>query len=363
MRSDRHNKVRGGRHAAADQTDSGKTRVFMIVFIALVVLAVLVTGVRAAAAALGEKKVFENEAVLKEEPELTEKDEFVEKFGESERANFMFLGSADGLTDTIMVASYDMKNQRVDLISVPRDTYYPRPGYSGAWSKINSIYHSKKGGVTEVAKAVSDVLDGMPIHYYMLIDYEGVANIVDAIGGVKFNVPFHMKYDDTTKGHELHIDIPSGEQLLTKKNVVQFLRFRQTNPWYKRQGYKDYGSMDVGRMETHQAFMKAAFKQSLGPNFPKVVGAVMDNVESDLDMDMVWKLVTKAGGLESESITSYTLPGEPKMREGTSVWVLDEDGVEEMLKEIYDRTDAGGEDDGGGAAGSGEPGDSAGNAA
>lgn len=342
VRSDRHYKNGEARHAEAGLSKRQKLLIYVVT--SVIALAAVTVGVRAAMGALGSKKVFESEVTLKEE--LPEPDEFVQKFGESERANFLLIGSADGLTDTLMVASYDMKNQHVDLISVPRDTYYPRSGYSGSWSKINSIYHSKKGGVSNLAKAVSDVLDGMPIHYYMLIDYKGVANIVDAIGGVRFNVPFYMKYDDTTKGKELHVDIPGGEQTLTKKNVVQFLRFRQTNPWYKRQGYKDYGSMDVGRMETHQAFMKAAFKQAIGPNFPKVVSAVMENVESDLDMEMVWKLVTKAGGLTEQDITSYTLPGDSKMREGTSVWLLDEQGVEDLLKEIYNGPQSTGGQDG-----------------
>lgn len=345
MRADRHSGSRAAKHAAP-QGAIGRKRAVMYVIVGFIILAVLATGARAAINALGKEKPFQGDTILQEE--LPPKDEFVEKFGESERANFLLIGTADGLTDTLMVASYDMKNQRVYLISVPRDTYYPRTGFSGAWSKINSIYHSKKGGVAMTAQAVSDVLDGMPIHYYMLIDYKGVANIVGAMNGVKFNVPFHMKYDDTTKGKELHINIRAGEQTLTKKNIVQFLRFRQTNPWYKSQGYKDYGSMDVGRMSTHQAFMKAAFKQAIGPNLPKVVSAVMDNVESDLDMEMVWKLVTKAGALDADNITSYTLPGTSKMREGASVWVLDKEGVDDMLKEIYQKAEGGGAENGDG---------------
>lgn len=336
MRSDKYVKGRRANHAAPR---GGAKRPVLILLCAAVLLAALTVGVNAAIKHIAKKKLFKSEVTLSEE--VTPDDEFIKKFGESERVNFLFVGSADGLTDTLMVGSYDMKNQLVDLISVPRDTYYPRPGYNGAWSKINSIYHSKQGGMAEVAAAVSDVLDGMPIHYYLMVDYEGVANIVDAIGGVRFNVPFHMKYDDSTKGQELHIDIPQGEQLITKENVVEFLRFRQTNPWHKRNGYKDYGTMDVGRMETHQAFMKEAFKQSIGTRFPKVVSAVMDNVESDLDMEMVWKLVSKAQELDSSAIQSHTLPGEPAMREGTSVWVLDEDGVAELLDQIYHRAETG----------------------
>ena len=92
-----------------------------------------------------------------------------------------------------------------------------------------------------LAEAVSKVLNGMPIHYYMAVDYEGVGNIVDAIGGVWYDVPFHMKYDDTTKGIEdLHIDIPAGRQHLDRENAVEFLRFRKTNDYYKRQGYHGY---------------------------------------------------------------------------------------------------------------------------
>lgn len=337
VRQDRHYKEKAGRHRAV-----ARKKVTPLYVAAIAVAAVLLfVGARAAFHHMGEAKLFEGEEVIGDTVAGT--NEFIEKFGESERVNILLLGVSEGLTDTVMVASYDMKNQLVDLISVPRDVYYPREGHSGASNKLNAIYHSKDGGVTEVARVVSDILDGMAIHYYMLVDYEGVANIVDAIGGVTFQVPFHMKYEDRTKGKELYVDIPAGEQVITKKNVVPFLRFRQTNPWYAAKGYKDYGSMDIGRMETQQAFMKASLKQSIGPNFVKVVKAVLKNVESDLDLEMALKLTEKAAGLDAQNVTSHTLPGKSAMREKASVWVLDEDGVEELLNEIYLKAENGGQ--------------------
>jgi LCP family protein required for cell wall assembly len=90
------------------------------------------------------------------------------------------------MADTIMVASFHTEEKTIDLISVPRDTYYERPEFkSSATQKINSIYNTEKeDGMQKLAKAVSDVLQGMPLHYYMAVDYEGVGNIVDAMGGV-----------------------------------------------------------------------------------------------------------------------------------------------------------------------------------
>ena len=187
-----------------------------------------------------------------------------------------------------------------------------------------------------LAEAVSKVLNGMPIHYYMAVDYEGVGNIVDAIGGVWYDVPFHMKYDDTTKGIEdLHIDIPAGRQHLDRENAVEFLRFRKTNDYYKRQGYHGYPDEDIGRIKAQQKFMEEAFRQALGPQLPKVVATVLENVESDLDGKTAFRLATKAASLTGDSVTGWTLPGEDHMKGGVSFYFLDEEGVEELLAKVY----------------------------
>ena len=304
--------------------------------VALVVWTVLMMPVQAAVDRVGSIRIFSGEENLMDEmtPIAVDPDSpLYQAFQSKDRVNVMLLGVNDGMTDTIMVGSYDMKHQHVDVISVPRDTYYERKGYSGASLKINSIYHgSKNGGAVGTAEAVSTVLQGMPIHYYVVVDYDGVKNIVDAIGGVEMEIPFRMKYDDPTDKPPLHIDIPAGTQEINSSNVVQFLRFRHAN---SGSGYRSYPEGDIGRVKMQQEFIKQAFKQSLGLQLPKVAATILDNVDSDLNIGIATKVATKAGGLTAEDMETYTVPGDSGMIGGLSFWKQDVDATQEMLQQIY----------------------------
>ncbi|HVI42049.1 MAG TPA: LCP family protein, partial [Anaerovoracaceae bacterium] len=111
---------------------------------------------------------------------------FFEAFKDKNRVNILLMGINDGMTDTLMLGSYDLDTKHVDVISIPRDTYYPREGAdSPAEKKINCIYNVHKAVGT--AEAVSDILMGMPINYYVVVDYDVIRKVVDSMGGVPMN--------------------------------------------------------------------------------------------------------------------------------------------------------------------------------
>ena len=326
----------------------------IITFVAVFLVATIVfTLTRNAAQKLDESQIFHGSteggdtevvSLLKDMTPIAvdEGSTFYEVFQSKERVNILCLGVNDGMTDTIMVVSYDMANQYVNIISLPRDTYYYRgTGFqSYASHKINSIYHSQ--GVVKLAEVVSEILYGMPIHYYAIVEYDDVRAVMDVIGGVTMDVPFHMKYDDTTKGHELHIDIPAGEQVIDSSNVMEFLRFRHTNPWYARQGYKSYQDGDIQRQKLQQEFVKKVIKECLkAGNLSAVAKVALENVESDLTYATAAKIaLNAANGLSGDSISSYVLPGTPDLIQELSFWVPDERAITSMLMEIYSIGDA-----------------------
>ena len=264
------------------------------------------------------------ENIMRDMGYLVDEDSpFYEEFKESKRVNILVMGTNDGLTDTIMLASYDMENQKVDVISVPRDTYYYREGYlSPSAHKINAIYGSD--GVIGTAKAVSDVLLGIPINYYAVIDYDGVSKVVESMGGVPMNIPFHMIYSDPYDTPPLKIDIPEGEQVLDGKTAVEYLRFRH-----------GYAQGDIGRVGAQQEFVKAAFKQAIGKDLIKVIKTTMANVDSDLSLGMALKIGSNAMGLESGSIATYLTPGASGTMNGASYWRTDSEEIEAMIRAIY----------------------------
>ena len=279
---------------------------------------------------VGDVRIFGGKTNLMDEMGtlLNENSPFFEAFNNSDRVNVLVMGINDNMTDTLMLASYDTENQKVDIISIPRDTYYERPGKSGASLKINSIYSQE--GVLGTAKAVSKTLEGIPINYYVVVDYKGVEKVVDAMGGVKVNVPFHMKYRDVYDKPPLIIDIPAGERTLSGKEAIKFLRFRKTN----MRGGQGYPQGDIGRIQTHQAFLKAAVDKAIGPKLPKVMKTFIENVDSDLSLRIGIKLATKAIKLDNANVKTYLLPGIPPTK-SPWYWTPDQPKIQEMLKEIY----------------------------
>ena len=256
---------------------------------------------------------------------VDETSPFYESFRSKDRVNVLLLGVNQGMTDVIMVCSYDMENQYVNLISVPRDTFYYRPGWDAnyAGNKINAIYHSE--GIAPLAEAVSSILYGMPLHYYAVVEYEDIEKVMDVIGGVQVDVPFDMIYDDPTDTPPLHIRIYAGEQTIDSSNVMQYLRYR-----------KGYRNGDIGRIQVHQEVVKKVLKECLkAGNILDVMKVAVENVESDITYSMAISVGTKAMKLSGDSMNSYVLPGTDAMIQGFSFWKPDDAGVQSMLEEIY----------------------------
>lgn len=280
---------------------------------------------------VGNIRVFSgSESLMDEMPYLVDPDSpFFEAFKDKNRVNILLMGINDGMTDTIMLGSYDLDAKRADVISIPRDTYYPREGAnSAAERKINSIYSVKKAVGT--AAAVSDILMGMPINYYVVVDYDTVRKVVNSMGGVPMNITFHMHYNDPYDKPPLKIDIPEGYQVLNGDKAVEFLRFRKGSG-----GYPGYREGDIGRIKAQQEFVKSAFRQALGFSLPKVVKTTLENVDSDLPLGMATKLAASAVGLDGEDMQTVMIPGKSGTKDGLSYWFPDENGIEEMLLSIY----------------------------
>jgi LCP family protein required for cell wall assembly len=265
----------------------------------------------------------EDNPVLREQlPAIVDEGSpFFEAFTDKNRVNILLMGVNANLTDTIMLASFDTDAKHVDLISVPRDTYYHRDGYnSEGENKINAAY---RGNPVNTAKAVSEILLGMPINYYAVIDYDGVETIVDSMGGVPMNIEFNMKYSDPYDDPPLVINIPKGEQVLDGKHAVQFLRYR-----------KGYLEGDLGRVKAQQEFMKSAFRQCLSFKLPKIAKTVFNNVESDITIGETLSLATAATGISGDGIETYMLPSTP-LPDPPYYVIPDAKGIAEMINQIY----------------------------
>ena len=195
------------------------------------------------------------------------------------------------LTDTIMVASYNPNTQKANLLSIPRDTYTGKSIKTAVASKkINSLYNVNKDP-NDVLDAVNEIT-GLDIEYYILIRTGALAELVDTIGGVEFNVPIDMVYDDDSQ--DLHINLQAGEQTLNGEQAEQLLRWRHSNA--DKNGVmttypSEYGNDDFGRMRTQRDFIAATMKQTLKASNIFKLGQILDianeNVETNLELSYV----------------------------------------------------------------------------
>lgn len=251
---------------------------------------------------------------------------------ESDRVNLLLMGLQGSLSDTIMIASYDRKTKEANLISIPRDTYYPREGYSkySEFQKINSIFGSEEDGYKALEEAVED-LTRIPIDNYVSIDYDGVRAAVDAIGGVEVDVPFHMKYTDPYDDPPLYIDIKPGKQIIKGNKAMEFLRFRKGDP-----GYPGYVEGDVGRIEAQQQFIKSAIDKALSLRLPSVVSAIYPHVKTNFTLTNLLGLGKDAIGFSMENLNTTILPGSAKYMGGLSFYIADGEEIMKLVYDLYD---------------------------
>jgi len=277
-----------------------------------------------------EEGLMTNNPNIEEEKEAT----IEEQFESSPRVNVLILGFEGPRTDTIILASFDPDKKLVDLISVPRDTYYFEDKYKG--TKYDTLGHRKinaayiRGGVKETMDAVSSIMCNIPIDAYVGITYKGVENIVDSLGGVEVNIPINMNYDDPLAKPELHIHLNKGVRKLNGREAIQFLRFRKNN---NGTGYPDG---DLGRIKAQQQFLKKAANKSISLRLPLVVNTAFKFVKTDLELKKIAYLASKAKGLESGNLKTYMLPGKT-VDDGVSYYKHDPEEIEKMLIEIYQR--------------------------
>lgn len=269
------------------------------------------------------------------EEEIEKLPPFEKAVANSNRVNVLLIGiEKEGRSDTLVFASFDPDTKSVDMISIPRDTYYHVEGYDSAdHRKLNAVYiRNLKDGHNVAANRTRDAIEeiiGVPINYYATISYSGVENIVDSLGGVEMDVPQNMKYEyfypDGKK--EMRV-LKKGTQVLDGSESVGFLRFR-----------KGYSNGDLGRVEAQQKFIKAALKKALGFNLPKVAVNAIKEVKTNMGVLDVTSNATKAIGMDMEDMNTHMLPGEPKSMtfDGWTLSYFNHDSkkTRELMKDIY----------------------------
>ncbi|MDE6108654.1 MAG: LCP family protein, partial [Oscillospiraceae bacterium] len=209
-----------------------------------------------------------------------------------------------GNTDTIMVCTYDTENQQIGLVSIPRDTFVIREGYR--YRRINAAYAN--GGMEELKGAVSQTL-GIPIDHHILIDTKIFVELIDAVGGIDFDVPVHMAYDDPYQ--DLHIHYEPGLQHLTGQQALEVVRCRKNSDGAGGKIYDAYPDADIGRTRTQQALLTAVAKKVIANplKIRSYLEIFFQYVDTSLTFNNLLWLAQPALKFNFDNLTTVTLPG------------------------------------------------------
>ncbi len=219
-------------------------------------------------------------------------------------------------SDTIMLATVDLKDNSISVLSVPRDTRVSIPGRNGFY-KINSAH--VYGGPGLVVKTVSQLLE-VPIHYYVRTNVEGFSRIVDILGGVKIDVEKDMYYVDIYQ--DLVIDIKAGLQVLDGDNAIGYVRYRSDGN-------------DITRIGRQQKFLGALADEFLDITtlfkLPRLAGEVVKHIDTNMQAGEMMSLARIVVGANPDTIEMNVVPGEGRMIGGGSYWIADMKATREIV--------------------------------
>lgn len=217
-------------------------------------------------------------------------------------------------SDTILVSKAGK-----GALSVPRDTLVEIPGHGE--NKINAAF--AYGGPELTVETLED-LTGLSVGNYIVVDFSGVEDIVDALGGVELEVeePISVGLDGR------NVDIPAGRQNLDGLQALAYVR------------YRGGPTADIGRIDHQQKFLSAMIREATSPSkifrWPATFGAIRDNTKTNMNIFEVSRFAIRTGvltGLLGGSAEVETYPGTPQYIGGIAYWVPERDSAAPLIEE------------------------------
>ncbi|MCE5197083.1 MAG: LCP family protein [Negativicutes bacterium] len=250
------------------------------------------------------------------------KDELVlAKPAKGEPVNLLLIGTDAGLlagggtmparSDVLMLFSFDQVQHKLAVISIPRDTLIDLPEIG--YERINAAHVF--GGTALTVQMVEELLQ-TSVHYYAKVNFESFQALVDAVGGVDYNVEFDMDYEDPYDVPPLIVHLKAGQQVLDGEAAEGYVRYRAD------------GMGDIGRVERQRNFMLALAGQLLQPamllKMPAIAAKMQPYLDTNLSMLDGLKLATYYLRIPDKQRYTITLPGAGQMINEASYWIADD---------------------------------------
>lgn len=222
-------------------------------------------------------------------------------------------------SDSMMLARIDPKGKKAALVSIPRDTLVDMGEYGK--NKINAA--NALGGPALAVQTVSK-LAGVPISHYAEINFDGLTNIVDTLGGIEVDVPIEID-DDEAGGH-----LDSGRQTLDGAQALILCR--------SRHAYDDYGAGDLYRAANQRVVLSAIAHKLLSSDAFTIANSIQSLagcVTTDMSVDAIVGVAQSLRGMDaSTDLYTAVMPTTSEYKDGGWYEVVDEQAWETMMKRI-----------------------------
>ena len=230
-------------------------------------------------------------------------------------------------TDVLMLASLDTANGKINIVQIPRDTFINKEvgGYTSV-TRVNAVFTAAynrqiSSGATE-AKAKHLAMQDLQarlsaalcvnIDEYVLINTTGFRNVIDAVGGIWYDVPCDMDYDDPDQN--LYIHLKAGYQHLDGSQCEQLIRYRS-----------GYATGDIGRVEMRGDFMVEALRQvknniTVG-NMISMVPTLINHVSTSMSVADIVSYTKSVYAVDNAGIAVRTIGGSSVQNPATGLWI------------------------------------------
>ena len=230
-------------------------------------------------------------------------------------------------TDANMVLAINFDKNEVSLISLARDVMTTAPGYTGIY-KFNGIFNVGGGiknpnaGLELSCRGLEEWFGGVTVPYYYALDFQALTDLVDAIGGIDYDLEIPVRTFD-------NITIHPGHRHLDGKGVMAYVRMRTSVT----------GGLDANRTERQRKMLVAIFKklkeENLFSRVPDIIRTMGDDIYTNTTMAQTTALVNFAKNIDPDTIKTYSIQGEMSCRYEWRYCFIDQQRRIDILKTVY----------------------------
>ncbi len=239
------------------------------------------------------------------------------------QTNILLIGVDGGeqmRADTLMLLSLNKTNNSLAVLSIPRNTLITSDKQD---NKISNLMTD--GDAQKIIDAVTNHLE-IPVNYYARINFEGFRNIIDILGGVEFNVPVDMLYDDPAQN--LYISLKKGLQILDGEKAEHLVRY-----------CAGYPEGDIARVRMQQNFITELIKQKFDTKyFAKISGLYNElskNVVTNYPSVKIAEDMKALNKISINEIETFILPGTTELRQTTLYFVVNDAELKNLIEQKF----------------------------